>query len=106
MAQLVESSSHKPKGCGMGVFDSQSGDMPRLRVRFLSWGTYKGQPIYVSLSHWCFFPSLSPSLSVFLPLSLKSISMSSSKDFLKINLIKKMVKMVNFVLYTFYLYTL
>ena len=31
-----------------------------------SWGTYERQPIDVSLSHWCFSPSLSSSL----PLSL------------------------------------
>ena len=44
-----------------------------------SQGECKRQLIDVSLSHQCFSPSLSPSL----PLSLKSISMSSGEDFLK-----------------------
>ena len=71
VAQWVGGSSCKPKGLG---FDSQSGHQPRLQLG-PGQGTYKRQPIDVSLSHQSFSPSLSPSL----PLSLK-ICMSSVED--------------------------
>ena len=40
------------------------------------WDAFERQPIDVSLSHWSFSSSLSP----FLPLSLKSVIMSSGED--------------------------
>ena len=63
--QLMGALSSKPKGCGL---DSWSGDMPRLQVWSpVSMDGYKSQLTDVSLSHQCFFSSLSPSL----PLSKK-----------------------------------
>ena len=59
-------SSRKPKG---GGFDSQSGHMPGLQAPSPVGGTCKRQLIDVSLSHQCFSPPLSPSLSI----SLESI---------------------------------
>ena len=59
-------SSHNTKG---HRFHPQSGHMPGLRVQSLAQNTYERQPINVSLAHWCFSPSLSPSLA----LSLKII---------------------------------
>ena len=76
---LLVGGHHEWKNCG---FDSQSGCMPGLRVWSPSLGAYKSSPghiqdaVNVSLSHSCFSPFLSP----YLPLSLKSVSMSSGED--------------------------
>ena len=70
VAHSVGASSHTPKGSG---FNSWSGT-------YLSCRFYSGQREYgrqltdVSLSHGCFFLSLS------VPLSLKSINISPSED--------------------------
>ena len=58
-------SACKLKGCW---FDSQSGHMPGLWARSLV--GVERQPIDVSLAHWCFSASLSPSP----PFSLKLIN--------------------------------
>lgn len=58
----------KPEDSG---FNFQPGDMTRLRVQS-GWSTHKRQPVNVFFSYQCFYPSLSPSLLIF----LKSISMS------------------------------
>ena len=71
MTQLVGASSHKPKGCR---FNSQSGHMPRLLVGPWSGNVWEATNHFF-LSHWCFSPSLSPSL----PNSLESISKSSDE---------------------------
>ena len=63
-----------PKGCR---FYSQSGHTPRLQVPAQS-GAYRRQPIDVSLSHGRFL-----FLSLFLPLSPRSMNTSSDKDFFK-----------------------
>ena len=59
----------------LGVLPQSKGSPVRFQVRIRawfvisvpSWGVYERQQIDVSLSQWCFSPSLSPSL----PLSLK-----------------------------------
>ena len=43
-------------------FDSRPGHMPGFQATSSSWAVCKRQPIDVSLTHWCFSPSLSPSL--------------------------------------------
>ena len=57
--------AYKPKGC---QFDSQSGHMPGLQPRSPVWGVWE------ATTHWCFFPSLSPSLL---------LSLKRNKIFLK-----------------------
>ena len=66
VAQLVGASSHKSKGHG---FDSWSGHMPKLWVWSPVRACTRGNTSVFS-------PSFLPSL----PLSLKSISMSSGED--------------------------
>ena len=56
---LSWSSSCEQKG---HQFSSQWGHMPSVRVQSSVQGACERQPIHVSLSHWCFSPSLSPSL--------------------------------------------
>ena len=59
------------------------------------WGTCERQPVDVSLTHWCFYLSLSPSL----PLSLKM-----SKIFLKNIFMGGSIQMRKEVIATFALY--
>ena len=83
VAQLVEASSHRPKG---QEFNSQSGHVPGWWIQSQAGACTRGSRMVflshinvslpLSLSHQCFSPSLSPSL----PLTLKSISMSSGED--------------------------
>ena len=73
VAQLVGLSSLKRVQFSVKAHAWGAGSVP-------SSGSYKRQPIHVSLSHQCFSLSLSPSL----PLSLKLISMSSDEDFKKV----------------------
>ena len=62
VAQLVGASSHKPNG---GMFDFRSGHMPRLR--------FNPQSGHVPEGNQSMFLSLSFSLFLSLPLSLKAI---------------------------------
>ena len=59
MVQLVGASSHAPKGCR---FDSRSKHIPKWRVLSLV-GACIGRNLWVSLSHRCFFLSLSLKIS-------------------------------------------
>ena len=72
MAQLVGASSRKPKDHG---FNSRSGHILMLQVQVPGWGAYERQQIDVSLLHQYF-----SSLSLSLPLSLKSVSMFLGED--------------------------
>ena len=69
MAQLVGASSHKPKG---HEFDSHSGHIPRLQVWPLVGVCERGSPLMFLSPIDVSFPSL--------PLSLKSVGMSSGED--------------------------
>ena len=77
VAQLVGASSSKPKGLG---FNSQSGHLPRLRVRSPVGAHMRGKRLMFPLTPLFLCPP-HPALSS--PLSLKSISMSSGEDYKK-----------------------
>ena len=60
VVQLVGALSQGPKG---HEFNSWSGHVPRLWVWSQLRAHRRKQLIDISLSHWCFFPSPTPSLS-------------------------------------------
>ena len=64
VAQRIECRPEKPKG---HRFNTQSGHMPGMWAKFPVWGAWE------ATTHWCFSPSLSPSLPLCIKIKINKI---------------------------------